>query len=633
MNGGKYGAGGAEDRLIPYGVPPFGNKRGGAMDAQMQAREKMEAAVRELLAVVAETKQILNSKQSIEKYLVEHRNRIDRLGLTVAVLSGLPIGSCAARKFGRLVVSLPLHSGTDSTPFLTGILGLARDQARKEIAGFVRKTSEEIRRNRMAYTMHLQKELLLLQKLKQSEKAARNDPAWLRDIQCLEDKIKKQILSHSMAEQGRRGTRQAPVKPDVSAMQLRRKEQHFHLPEPETDPLLLEPSEKEQHIKEAGICNAANKLQNQLLLISLMQVLQRAALLRCYCNYQQGHSVGPQDILQELALSLLESGRIRFLNILPKICTERSKISVEMCSPKVQTQKDARIVGSYVVDTLILLAEMEGKPADALEDLKKQQENGEEMDFDTLESALVLEAASNKGSIRRVFSTQNPAIILGNAVRLIYLIINHKVSQWLHTLGQKTELSVLLLDAGRLMCSRPLASAKIRHKSDSGIFGDSNRHNLSSESELASAYAPEENTVLSVSGIFVRGSPLFPYYTQLHGLRVSLIRTAFKILTRKVAEILMHKQRFPNTDAGVLKRIHPPIVPASIASIVHRRILKFLERHTRACIRQNIMPYAYVEMMPDSELDKEGLRAYERETRTLLANALALSVWVCLVQA
>ncbi|KAI5192256.1 hypothetical protein NEMIN01_1908 [Nematocida minor] len=559
------------------------------MEEKDASIELLRKTVKELLSFVEEADKMPKESFQMQKFFIDNRNRISELGRIVVTMAGMPADSLEALKFGRLFVSNYICSNIVSTQFLTRVLTdeVAKEVLKEEIISFVKSLTVYLEKDKENLLMTIQKEKDLLQKLKDSEKAAKSDPEWTKEIEILEKRIK-----------------------NISILVLDKK--------------ATESSRKRiERIKE----------QNNPDFIELMESLSR---LKCFCSFRKNKKPSKYALLRETTLHILETEQICYISVMPFLCQENKKFNIEMCSPTGQDVEFIPTAKKYIeyIFTELMKASPENSSNTIEMCLKEYRETGT-YKREHIQDVLLEHSPPRAASIQKAMESLTNTIFYINIVRCIYLVIHdfayHSMLKYKKT--EKIDLSLIFLRENKKYHNKLIRQYVSKMEKSENISEEpkeKNKKHLQNYSFLVDrdAISSKFHLVRAIShGIFTEENILSEYFKEYHTLRRSVLNTLLDILSRKISsqvyeEMLEKKGKHKNVNQ--MKK-ESRETPKELSALVRRRILSTLQSvATRFMKTKSIKPRAFLYSIHSNEFEKRGLPRYHKEMYMFLMLALPL---------
>ncbi|KAI5186741.1 hypothetical protein NEHOM01_1672 [Nematocida homosporus] len=238
-----------------------------------------QEAICGLHVIIQRAADLLHLPDQAETFLAENRRQASELGHQLAVAVGYQAHSEEARRLGCLLAGNMLISPAETIQFLINAQVSPPNHLRRQIAIFVQQTHARLVQDRKKLLQHIADERNVLEKIKTSDKGAKNDPKWCHEITQLDEQM-----------------------------------QRMH-----------------NRLVGAQITTQTEQLQRHQRYRCLLHILAQAATIRCYCNFQAGLRVSKHALLRELALQSLETREICFLKALLRFCPSTST-QTSICS-------------------------------------------------------------------------------------------------------------------------------------------------------------------------------------------------------------------------------------------------------------------------------------------------------------
>lgn len=577
----------------------------------------LKESVNELLSIVEHAEIFPKESTQIRKYFIEKRDKICGLGKRIAILSGLASDSEEALRFGKLVVSNYLCSNAVSTKFLRDAFTSTnvKDKLKEEIVHFTRALLKYLEEDRKALQKLVQKEGEILKKLKESEKAAKHNPEWTREIESLERKIKNISKIITDKKDNEKDTN------NKSILQI------------DND------TKRKNENQNNNLNNSLNEDQNNNLDEKskvFIELLERLSRLKCFCSFKKNKKPSKYDILKELAVHIFETEKISYISVMPYICQAERKISIEMCSPDGIDSDFIESAKKYIEYILIEIVDNSTEVvAESIRESVKYYKKSGKYKKEHIKKIFVGIAPNRMLSIQKILLSSNDTVFYINIIRFIYLMIHDLAYDTMksHRKTEEIDLPYIILRENRIyhkqLIKEWISSNPAQDERYTGLT------NTDKTSRISLLYPILSNIPLSLdtfvlirtisNGIFSDGNVLSEYYKEYHLLRVSVLRTILDIITKKISTEVYAQMASTKKEATKHRQKSTTHPPKELLSIVRRRILNTLHVLAIRFIRsKSIRLRTYISKIDTNEFVKRGLPVRHAELYMLLSLALPL---------
>ncbi|KAI5135745.1 hypothetical protein NEAUS06_1630 [Nematocida ausubeli] len=557
----------------------------------------IKKTVKELLEIVEQADKFPKESLCIQRFFMEHRNKIFDLGKLVAVQAGMQPDSLEAIKFGKLLVFNYICSNVVSIQFLHQILS---DEAfkvhvfRSQICSFVKELMEYAKKDKSDFLACMKREKKVLKQLKNSEKAAKNDPEWTKEIEDLEKRIRN--ISILIKDK-------SPNKPQekvVPEKQPRRKSQ-------------------------------------------FLESLEILTHFTCFCGFKRHRRPSKYAILRELTINMIETERVSYISVMPFLCMDRQKINIEMCSPNRVDSDMAKAVEKYIKYILVQFSKY--VETDTVLLIKKANRDYKKTgcyNKERLRDIFLRISPIRKESILKAVNSITDSFFYINIIRVIYLLIHDFAQSYLHRQKevQKKDIPTILLSENKIyhraliqkyyknntskesmsghmvkMPAKKIHRLDVLLQESPEIFNLRNRKSFDNKFYLARAIS---------DGIFTESGALSGYFRKYHALRVSILQSVLSILTRRIAEAV-RKEIYAKGESTRDEKCLSREGTKQIHSIVKRRILSTLNiLAIRFLKTKSIKPRTFIYNISPSEFEKRGLFGHYNELCMFLLLAVPI---------
>ncbi|KAI5156252.1 hypothetical protein NEPAR06_2149 [Nematocida parisii] len=551
------------------------------MNEKQVSNELIKKTVRELLNIVSQADSIPRDGSNIQKFFIEHRKKIISLGKLVAVLSGIHPKSVEADKFGKLLVFNYICSNVVSIQFLHQILledTLQAHTLKTQITNFVRELTEYAEKDKKDFLACMQQERLVLNQLKSSEKAAKENPEWLKEIELLEKRIN-----------------------NIS--------------------ILIKDKKPKPELPQKSVKTKKSKQNTEFL-----EILDTLTHFTCFCGFKKRKRPSKYDILREITISMLETEKISYISVMPFLCTDHQKLNIEMCSPQamdINLIKCAKQYIQYILKTFIKYIHND-EAIRIIKEIIKEYKETKIYNRIKLANAFLMISPARQESIHKAMNSLTVSVFYINVIRVIYLLIHdfayNRICEYkdisgvdLHKifLRENKEYHKLLIhkyskspnNVNHLPMKIP---TKKMHRMTELSLEFMNIHDL----KRSKVFNNKFYLVRTISdGIFSKSGVLSDYFEKYHGLRISILQSLLIILTKRITQAVKHKIH-KNANNPNMSNIESKY----LTSIIRRRILSTLHIFTIRFLKTNsIKPRSFIYTIPPYEFDRRGLPLHYNE--------------------
>jgi len=558
------------------------------MEEKDSGAQTARESVKKLLEIARKAEKIVRERGEVQTYLIRNRDTAKRLGEIVAAYSGFEKGSKEGARLGALVAIRCFCESEGSLQFLEDAANGAveKKELKRKIEEFLRRSQASLEKEREEALVWAEKEKHVLKALKRSERAARSAPAWKREIEELEEKIKKMEIF---------------LKTDGKEKKSMEE---------------ISKSRKSEQKKSAK--SKISKAQRALFLKSL----ESLAGLRCLCNFQKNTKVQKHALARELILSAMETPQMNFLHVLPKVCQGGAyKVSVEACAPCAVPAEYAPLVELYAIETLKAIAHVVKRGEDKVEACKSMYQETGALLKTALEEVFLEISPLRKKAVRKTFESQDPRVFLANLVRILYLSIHDAAIGRLSSESAKigTGVTDVLQAVNREHHRKLIRQEEKKRRKEPTAEKTQTMHVR--ELRRPSVY---KNTFIIIQlvseGIFTETGTLSNYFRKYHRLRTLVLNAACDLLVDSIASAAFSK--IHNRAEGSLQRMGR--TPPSFKNLVRIRVLGFVRIMAIRFLRTNISAGEFADLITEEDLDRRGISGSRKDVVEFVAAAIPL---------
>lgn len=586
------------------------------MEENKYTRELVEETVKELQAIAGKAEKCANEQEKMEQFLISQKQRVKQLGQILAAYSGIPQESAAAHRLGVLIVVNFLNQNIGNLEFLAQVLNrrITKAELKEAIIRFVAAVDAHMKQDTANMLTQLQQEIAVLQRLKESKQAARDDPEWQREITALSQKM--QAMSISLGRPPARASTRAATAPATPAAPL--SAPACSLAESPATSTMAQKGKAVKH-------QLASEPKKQKKLTDLISSL---ATLTCFCNFQRRHVPQMSTVVQETLLYILETNTFNYLSIIPRLCTQSYKISVEMCSPKDLSQEAAFGYQRYIVRMLQNLTDITKKDSQLLDELVSVFYQERQISRPLLQSLLLGYSPRRHREIVLAITSRSPALFYINVVRVLYLIIHDVVMG--HLIIEAANQDMSLISLLSLLNRRHHEKLLIRYQRKStkrastdqplGSAATKRSANLCSISfaDLASKRLRRNKRLLArviANGVFTNTGLLSGYFATYHSFRTSVLQGAAKSIAKRLATDQL--QQLAATQSSL----------ESLQASAHRQLLGFLRAQTVRFLSSKLEIAEFLHRLALEGAAQKGFPSQAKEVQLFISVALPLFVF------
>ncbi|KAI5180190.1 hypothetical protein NEOKW01_0519 [Nematocida sp. AWRm80] len=587
---------------------------------------ELTQALKELVKIINTAKDQKNNQKLLERYLIAQKSKLVYLGRQIATYTGIPPTSTAANQFGLYVASTIISNTSTRTEFLLDALKtkVPRQVLKEQILRFITDFSKYLEKDKEEILDIAHKQLLVLQQLKESDKAAKDDPEWLSRIQKLENKINL-LTKH--------------ISPGLRNSQEKREED----------------KEKEQRVqrsKEKRKQKQAKSKKDKEDKEEFISVLGDIADLKCFCNFKSRKRVSKQTLLREITIHMLETSSLCYLSVFPTLCLVDTKLSINQCIPNRTDPNLIMVSELYLVHVLEALVRLTGESKEESSICISEYRKTGSFSKDLLQKAIIAHSPDVSKAILAVMILPMNESFYIHLIKILYIVIHKCVSKRIVSL-EKTllrNLPDLLLNTSRsynisLLRRHNAKNRKTNNQNGNleeleGSTRDIKIRPIAFDDLLNKRVSYDWYTLVNLvsSGIFNEESLLFRYFSKYHSFRHLVLNSLLRILVRKISgsvykDILSkqngNKTNMNNQVVSDRSRVEDRVIPEELTRIVRRRILYLLHMKTIQILKTSrILQIPEVLNEIDSnEFDKLGLPEHPSELIAFLSLALPLFIY------
>ncbi|KAI5191649.1 hypothetical protein NECID01_1560 [Nematocida sp. AWRm77] len=610
------------------------------MEKKDQASIPIEDIVKELLEIAAKAEKCAREQtqaEEMENFLIGCRERVKELGQLVAVYSGIPQDSREALRLGTLVVVNFLNRHAGNLQFLTHVISgtITRDELRCAIIGFLHTVDAYMERDRQNMLVQIKRELAVLHALKESKKAAGDDPEWKSSIEDLEKKMRTmsislrrssrstrlQIASFSSAAVQETSVLASPSSPSKSSKTLKTsKSSHC-------------PSKEGKASRKRFLKMEQRKYKQARDLISAL------GTLTCFCNFQGRAVPSAFAVVRELILGVLDTNVFSYLYTLPRLCQLSSKISIDMCVPK-YCEQNTQTYQKYIIRMLQNIADITKKETSLLAELLAVFYKEREIPRGLFQNLLLAYSPRRVGAISMAVNSRSSASFYINSIRLLYLVIHDIVVSHLtiEAANMDTSLLSLLSQINKIyhekMLAKYLKKTKKRYKkhpvpdTETHTPSQPSRPRRTSSVTLADlskdALRRKKKLVvrLMFESIFSSKGLLSEYFSKHHRLRTSIFQSVARVIAKRLSVSEINAQQ-----ESSLPPHGTPSREALLCRTVHKKLIRFLRKKAVVFISSRMEITNFVQDIEVHELENFGLAEQFQEIRMLMLGVFPLFVF------
>ncbi|OAG28797.1 hypothetical protein NEDG_00936 [Nematocida displodere] len=562
------------------------------MEQKNQLSMDLETAVKKLLGIVNVMKELSTETEKMESFLIKEKEKVTALGCAVAVYSGFDADSEEAARFGKLVISNFLIKQPESIQFLIDALNqsITREELKNKILHFIHTLEAYLEADKQTLINSLTQELSVLSTLKNSSKAAADDQVWTDEIERLEEKMKTMIVSLQ--------------KPPLA--------------------------QKKKHVpkKEIAVITQTQKKH-------MVEVLKNISMFTCFCCAQKNVGVSEPELTQELLLYILEWDHLAYLPIIPRLCFDKMKISIEMCSPTLVGVGDIIQAYQYALKMLQNLSQTTKQCVLEVREAVSYFERKESLPISLLRGIFIHFSPQRVVAISQALSSSSPTSLGINLVRLTYLVIHDYVPRYLagECLVANVQLKEILKAVNKDNHQSLIASMLPNTVPVPEDRPAPTNPGLVTFQDLISTNVTQDMfyVVRLVSdGIFIPGSLLYPYFQERHRLRQTILVAASEVVVEKTAGLAYLKQKYPKMSEEELiqqQKIIPIVVPESLRRLVRQRLFGLVRIQTQRCLKSCKPISEFVKGISTKDFVSRGIFGHTEEVHMFITSSLPLLVF------
>ncbi|KAI5171590.1 hypothetical protein NEFER03_0912 [Nematocida sp. LUAm3] len=531
----------------------------------------LPSAAKRLLEIIKKVKELIAGydEQEMRRYLIEKREEVINLGKVIAISSGLPSTSEEAKVFGLFIVANSSLTEEESLLFLREAIKktITMGVLRMKIIEFTKKVRERMEEEKKLMFEVLNKEIAVLKEIKQSEKGAKHDPTWKKEIEQLEKKL------HDMKR-------------------------------------TLEGDHREEKKSLLSLSESCD----------FIDTLSKIANLTCFCNFQRRYSPDIKRVAREILLHVTETKEWSYLNVLPWLCGKTGKLSVSMCLPKKIFSSSFPIFRAYILSTLRKLAELHPVAEDETRVFIRQSYDNQFIEKNELLKVLLLYSPDIQDSIAQIKTLKREEDFYATILSILYFLISVTIKKKFDQMDsqqKKGKKVIFLLRRINIVWHKHL------FKKNKNLFLSEKRKKESEKlKNILEKYSVYDGVSMATSGIFSSNSIIYSYFTRYYMLKSSILHTMLQILTKDLSTAANEKYKRELKPNGAEEE--------SFHLLIRRRILHFLRilsiKYLYLEKKKQVSIKDFLESISEKEYEKRGLFGYRHQIDYFLLMALPLIV-------